>query len=364
MALPYAMMAPPSGYNPDRVVPQLTCKRLTVTESLTISGTPLGNESVITTTAAPTLTGARTLDVNFPLTASDNGAGNTLEIGVDLTSDLAAVEGIASTGIAARTAGATWTTRTITATAGETTVGDGSGVGGNPTIGLANAGTPGTYNFPSAITTDAKGRVTSATSSGGDLAALEGLGTTGLVTRTAANTFTTRSIQVGSTQLSITNADGVAGAPSIDFAGLLVTKVTKSGTQSITHSTTTAFGSQTTITSWSGVLSGLSGFDTGTGVWTVPATATYCIFLHLEFGAGAAAGELRAYIVNTNTNAQLSSCFQDITGSGHAGMVDVYFMGALTVNHTIDFRAGQSQTGSAAKNVETGTSLYIIRLSS
>lgn len=62
-----------------------------------------------------------------------------------LADDLAAVEGLASTGMAARTASNTWTTRTITATAGETSVSDGDGVAGNPTIGIAdNAQLPGT----------------------------------------------------------------------------------------------------------------------------------------------------------------------------------------------------------------------------
>lgn len=50
-----------------------------------------------------------------------------------LANDLAAVEGLSSTGMAARTSTDTWTTRTITAGTG-VSVSNGSGVSGNPTI--------------------------------------------------------------------------------------------------------------------------------------------------------------------------------------------------------------------------------------
>jgi hypothetical protein len=51
-----------------------------------------------------------------------------------------------------------------------------------------------------------------------DLTALAGLSTTGLVVRTGAGTAATRSIAVGS-GLSLTNADGVAGNPTISLQG-------------------------------------------------------------------------------------------------------------------------------------------------
>lgn len=84
-----------------------------------------------------------------------------------LANDLAALEGLASTGIATRVAVDTWVTRTILGTAGTIVVTSGTGVAGNPTIDLADAGTAGTYGSATSvpvITTDAKGRVTSVVS--------------------------------------------------------------------------------------------------------------------------------------------------------------------------------------------------------
>jgi hypothetical protein len=48
------------------------------------------------------------------------------------------------------------------------------------------------------------------------LAALAALAVNGLIARTAANTVAARSLAAGSTKISITNADGAAGNPTID----------------------------------------------------------------------------------------------------------------------------------------------------
>lgn len=107
----------------------------------------------------------------------------------DLDADLQALAALSTTGLAARTGDGTWATRTLTAPAAGITVANGGGVAGNPTLSLAN-----------------------------DLAALEGLGTTGLAVRTASDTWQTRSLTQPAAGLTITNADGVSGSPTFALA--------------------------------------------------------------------------------------------------------------------------------------------------
>lgn len=124
--------------------------------------------------------------------AQDPGGGYIGQpgvVGVDVeawSAELDAVAGLSATGLATRTADDTWTVRTLTGPAAGITVSNGDGVSGNPTLALAN-----------------------------DLAALEGLAAnTGVAVRTAADTWTTRTIASSSSGLVVTNGDGVAGAPS------------------------------------------------------------------------------------------------------------------------------------------------------
>lgn len=79
---------------------------------------------------------ARTLTqpaAGFTITNGNGVSGNPT---FALSDDLAAVEGLSGTGIAARTASNTWTTRTITGTSNQITLSNGNGVSGNPTISL------------------------------------------------------------------------------------------------------------------------------------------------------------------------------------------------------------------------------------
>jgi hypothetical protein len=92
------------------------------------------------------------------ITVSGGPITSSGSITLALANDLAALEGLTSTGFAVRTTTDTWAQRSIVGTAGKITVTDGDGVSGNPTIDLATAGTAGTYTK---VTTDAYGRVTS-----------------------------------------------------------------------------------------------------------------------------------------------------------------------------------------------------------
>lgn len=64
-----------------------------------------------------------------------NGTGASGNPTLALANDLAAVEGLSGTGIAARTASDTWATRTVTGGTG-VTVTNGDGVSGNPTVAI------------------------------------------------------------------------------------------------------------------------------------------------------------------------------------------------------------------------------------
>jgi len=88
-------------------------------------------------------------------------------------------------GLAARTAVESFAARSIVAPAAGIAVANGDGIAGNPTLALTN-----------------------------DLAALEGLGSTGIAVRSAVDTWVQRSIAAGA-GISIANADGVSGNPSI-----------------------------------------------------------------------------------------------------------------------------------------------------
>lgn len=114
-----------------------------------------------------------------------NGTGS---ITFGLANDLSALEGLASTGIPVRTATDTWVQRSLTAPAAGFTITNNDGVAGNPTFALAN-----------------------------DLGALEGLGSTGIAVRTAADTWAQRTITGTASRLSVTNGNGVSGNPTLDI---------------------------------------------------------------------------------------------------------------------------------------------------
>ena len=89
-----------------------------------------------------------------------------------------------------------------------------------------------------------------------DLTALAGLATTGMVARTAANTYVPRTIAVSGTGLTITNADGVSGNPTITIAtatlGTANTLVLRDGSGDFAAGTITAAlaGNANTSTKW------------------------------------------------------------------------------------------------------------------
>ena len=144
-----------------------------------------------------------TLDEIFPSTGIANviyaGAGNTwLQAAPGATSGvqgysakLASLASNVTNGIIVQDAAGTVAARSLVAPAEGITITNADGVAGNPTFALAD-----------------------------DLAALEGLTTTGFAVRTAADTWTTRSITGTAGRVTVSNGDGVVTSPTVDLATL------------------------------------------------------------------------------------------------------------------------------------------------
>lgn len=106
----------------------------------------------------------------------------------DADTDLTAVAALASNGIAARTGSGTWAVRSIAQPAAGVTVTNGDGVSGNPTLALAN-----------------------------DLAAVEGLSTSGSAHRIGTDSWAVRTLTGTASRVTVTNGNGVSGNPTVDI---------------------------------------------------------------------------------------------------------------------------------------------------
>lgn len=168
--------------------------------SLEISGSPLSHTDL--TDLAWTASG-HTGTAGRVASFSGGGAAAELQIGVDLQAfdaDLQALANLATTGILVRNGAGTAVTRSLVQPAAGITISNANGVSGNPTFALS-----------------------------GDLAGLEAMSGTGLVTRTGTNTYAQRTLTGTAGTITVTNGNGISGNPTINVGANVIQTTTALG---------------------------------------------------------------------------------------------------------------------------------------
>jgi hypothetical protein len=370
--------------------------KLLVTSSLSKSVQNAGANETLTLDLANVGTAGTytqvTTNAKGQVTAGTNPttlAGYGITNGQPLDATLTALAAYATVGFVAMTATDVFAGRTMTGTANQITVTNGAGTAGNPTFSFPTTilfpGTTGVrppsgttaqrvatapylrYNTDTTrmeyfngtvwveLVASTGGTVTSVatsapaqglTISGGpvttsgtltfalanDLAAVEGLVTTGFATRTATDTWATWAMAGTTDRITVTNGDGSIGAPTFDIAATYVgqTSITTLGN----ISTGTWLGT-TVDTAHGGT--GRTSIGTANTLLGVNTTATGLEYKNLVAGAGITIAPASQQITITNTGVT------SITGTANQVIASAA-TGAVTLSLPQSIGTGSSPT--------------------
>jgi len=224
--------------------------------TLTISATAGAGGITTVQEEGSNLTNRSTINfIGGGITATDNSGSGRTDITLDAT--LNALAAYNTDGILTQTAADTFVGRTLTAPAAGFTITDPAGVAGNPTFVLAN-----------------------------DLAALEGLASTGFAVRTASDTWAQRTITGTTNRLSVTNGDGVSGNPTLDIDAAYVgqASITTLGTITTGVWNGTVVGPTFGGTGQTSVTAGDILYGSASNVWSKRAIGSSGNFLRVSGG--------------------------------------------------------------------------------